>query len=288
METWFGRGGLAHVAQRLGELGAHRVLVLAPPSRRFVAEVVATLHAFEPSVFDGARVHVPAEVVEAADARLRELGADTIVAIGGGSPIGLGKALRLRHDVKFVAIPTTYAGSEMTSMFGVTHDRDKTTGRDPKVRPDLVVYDVAFTQDLPIALTVQSLFNALAHVVSVVSTGLLSAPDRADALAGAATVIRAIEDLLLAPTDARAREQAQRGASRCATECQWWLHSALAEVEVWSGHRRLTGGAGSDCRQLGLVHRRQLVHREYHPEWRTTGHQLRAVLRLHRRRALRR
>jgi homogentisate 1,2-dioxygenase len=202
--------------------------------------VLAALSAFSPAVFDGARVHVPADVVDAAAAKLRETGADTLVAIGGGSPIGLGKALRLTHDVRFIAIPTTYAGSEMTSVYGITRDGSKQTGRDARVKPDLVVYDVALTRDLPITLTVQSLLNAFAHVVStgaaaaassdadahVASPGEGRAPSRAratvgaasmtEALAAAATVLRAIEDLLLAPTDANAREAAMRGAAACA------------------------------------------------------------------------
>ncbi len=164
-------------------------------------------------VFDGARVHVPLEVVDAAEAVLD--GVDTIVAIGGGSPIGLGKALRLRRDVRFVALPTTYAGSEMTTMYGVTTGASKQTGRDPRVRPDLIVYDVELTRALPLALTVQSLVNALAHVVSAMSTGSL-ATDDAQAIAAATTVLRAIDALLIDPTDIDARVEAQRGASACA------------------------------------------------------------------------
>ena len=212
-ETIFQRDGLRVLATRLAELGTKRVLVISQPSRRHVDEVTLALAAFKPDVFDGARVHVPAEVVDAAAVRLAESGADTIVTVGGGSAVGLGKALRLRHDLRFAAVPATYAGSEMTTMFGVTRGRDKQTGRDPKVRPDIVVYDVALTRGMPITLTVQSLVNALAHVVSVVSTGL---EPREDALAAAATVVRAIEDLLLAPRDVTAREHALRGASACA------------------------------------------------------------------------
>lgn len=212
-ETIFQRDGLGLLAKRLGELGTKRVLVISQPSRRHVEQVTLALEQFQPEVFDGARVHVPAEVVDAAATRLRESGADTIVTIGGGSAVGLGKALRLAHGVRFVAVPATYAGSEMTTMFGITRGRDKQTGREAKVRPDLVVYDVALTRDMPITLTVQSLVNALAHVVSVVSTGL---EQREDALAAAATVVRAIEDLLLAPRDFAAREHALRGASACA------------------------------------------------------------------------
>nr|MBA3457396.1 iron-containing alcohol dehydrogenase [Deltaproteobacteria bacterium] len=103
-ETLFVAGGLSALATRLAELGTRNVLVLAPPSRRHVDEVLAALHAFAPVVFDQARVHVPAEVVDAASRLLTDSEADTIVAIGGGSAIGLGKALRLTHDVRFAAI----------------------------------------------------------------------------------------------------------------------------------------------------------------------------------------
>lgn len=212
-EMIFQRDGLRALAQRLGELGTQRVLVISQPSRRHVEAVLHALERFRPSVFDGARVHVPAEVVDAASAALDQAGADTIVTVGGGSAVGLGKALRLRHDVRFAAVPATYAGSEMTTMFGITRGRAKQTGRDARVRPDVVLYDVALTRDMPITLTVQSLVNALAHVVSVVSTGL---EPRDEALAAAATVVRAIEDLLLAPRDLAAREHALRGASACA------------------------------------------------------------------------
>ncbi|HEY5921296.1 MAG TPA: iron-containing alcohol dehydrogenase [Kofleriaceae bacterium] len=212
-ETIFQADGLPLLARRLGELGTKRVLVIAQPSRRHVDQVTFALERFSPQVFDGARTHVPAEVVDAAAKKLVETGADTIVTIGGGSAVGLGKALRLTHDVRFAAVPATYAGSEMTTMFGITRGRDKQTGKNPKVRPDLVLYDVGLTRDMPITLTVQSLVNALAHVVSIVSTGL---DEREDALAAAAIVVRAIEDLLIAPRDVNAREHALRGASACA------------------------------------------------------------------------
>jgi homogentisate 1,2-dioxygenase len=212
-ETIFQRDGLPLLARRLAELGTRRVLVIAQPSRRHVDQVTLALERFAPDVFDGARTHVPAEVVEAAAKKLAASGADTIVTIGGGSAVGLGKALRMQTEhLRFAAVPATYAGSEMTTMYGVTRGRDKQTGRDPKVRPDVVLYDVALTRDMPITLTVQSLVNALAHVVSVVG----SLEQREDALAAAAIVVRAIEDLLLVPRDVAAREHALRGASACA------------------------------------------------------------------------
>ncbi len=241
-ELLFVEHGFSRLAARLAELGVRRVLVITTPSRRHVDELLDALRPLEPSVFDGARVHVPAAVVEAAERRLREVGADGIVAIGGGSAIGLGKALRLSHSIPFAAVPTTYAGSEMTSMFGITRDRDKQTGRDPKVRPDLVLYDLSLTRDMPLALTTQSLCNALAHVVSALSTGSLESDARHEALRAASDVITAIDELTLAPDHDRAREHALRGASACA------LAFDQGKPGVQHGLAHLLGGA------LGVDH----------------------------------
>jgi len=205
--------GLPQLAERLRELGVRRVLILSSPSRRFVDQVAQAVPSFEPTVFDGARVHVPSDVVEGAARVLADKQADTVVAVGGGSAIGLGKALRLAHDVRFVAIPTTYSGSEMTSIWGITREGKKATGRDARVRPDLVVYDARLSVALPIGLTVQSLMNALAHPISALSTVSLTGDDRHQALATTATLLGAMEDLLLAPTDRAVRETAMRAAS---------------------------------------------------------------------------
>jgi homogentisate 1,2-dioxygenase len=212
-EVIFERGGVGRLAERLGEWGVRRVLVVCGGSRRFVDGVVAGLARFQPAVFDGARVHVPREVVDAATAALGA--ADAVVAVGGGSAIGLGKALRLgTRAIRFAAVPTTYSGSEMTCIWGVTRGTEKTTGRDDRVRPDVVLYDVTLSATLPIGLTVQSLLNALAHPIGALSSGSLAGEDRAQALQTAAALVRAIEDLLLAPSDLAAREAAMRAASQ--------------------------------------------------------------------------
>src|SRR5262249_38436389 len=129
--------------------------------------------------------------------------------------IGLGKALRLRAaDLRFAAVPTTYSGSEMTNIHGTTHAGEKKTGRDDRVRPDVVVYDPRLTAGLPVKLTIQSLMNALAHVLSVLASRPVGP---AAALPVAASLARAMEDLLLWPTAEPAREAAQRAASAAGT-----------------------------------------------------------------------
>lgn len=219
-ELIYVRQGISRLAERLTALGARRILVLSSPTRRFVDPIVEALHVVEPqaitAVFDGARVHVPAEVVDAATRALEEARADTLVSVGGGSAIGLGKAIRLTHQLRFAVVPTTYSGSEMTCMWGITRANEKTTGRDPRVRPDLVLYDATLTASLPIAVTVQSLLNALAHPVSALASGSLTGDDRSAAVTAAAAVVRVIEDLLLAPADLTLREEALRAASAAA------------------------------------------------------------------------
>jgi len=245
-ETIYARDGMARLAERLEAMGARRILVLSSPSRRFVDRVVDAIQALEPlavtTVFDHARVHVPAEVVEAAERAFEAARPDTVVAVGGGSPIGLAKALRLSRQVRFAAVPTTYAGSEMTSIWGVTRGNEKTTGRDARVRPDLILYDPTLTATLPLPVTVQSLMNALAHPVSALSTASLAGDDRAAALAAAAALVRVMEDLLLAPTDLGLREDALRAASAAAGA----LDAGKAGVQHAAAH--VLGGA------LGLDH----------------------------------
>jgi maleylacetate reductase len=111
------------------------------------------------------RRHVPEELAERARARFAELGADGLIAIGGGSAIGLAKAIALTTHAPIVAVPTTYAGSEMTAVYGLTAGGRKRTGRDEAVRPHTVVYDPDLSRGLPPEVAGPSVMNALAHCV---------------------------------------------------------------------------------------------------------------------------
>nr|AGO04547.1 putative maleylacetate reductase [Cupriavidus pauculus] len=108
-------------------------------------------------------MHVPVEAARAACAMAFELGADSVVAIGGGSTTGLAKAIALEMGLPVLAIPTTYAGSEMTAIYGLTDAGLKRTGIDVKVLPRIVIYDPELTYSLPVAVSVTSGINALAH-----------------------------------------------------------------------------------------------------------------------------
>ncbi len=162
----FGAGALDTVTEEVARLGASRALVLCTPEQRSMgADIVLKLGALSAGVFDGARMHVPVEVAEAARERAQRVSADCCVAIGGGSTTGLAKAIALTSGLPILAIPTTYAGSEMTPIWGLTEGGVKKTGRDPRVLPRTVIYDPALTLSLPVALSVTSGINAIAHCV---------------------------------------------------------------------------------------------------------------------------
>ena len=98
-------------------------------------------------------MHVPIETAREARELAAELGADCAVAIGGGSTIGLGKAIALEAPIPIIAIPTTYAGSEMTPIYGITEGGLKRTGRDVRVLPRTVIYDPDLTLTLPLGMS---------------------------------------------------------------------------------------------------------------------------------------
>ncbi|HSH88746.1 MAG TPA: maleylacetate reductase [Ramlibacter sp.] len=160
----FGAGSLSHLGAEIDLLGARKALVLSTPEQRDSGERVARMLGERAvGVFDRAVMHVPIEVARAARDVARKLGADCAVAIGGGSTVGLGKAIALDSGLPILAIPTTYAGSEMTTIYGLTEAGMKKTGRDPRVLPRTVIYDPELTLGLPPEMSVTSGMNAIAH-----------------------------------------------------------------------------------------------------------------------------
>jgi len=162
----FGAGTLSQLPDEVGRLGLSRVLVLATPEQEAGAQSLAgKLGARAAGVFSGARMHTPEETTEQAMAKAAEIRADGLVAVGGGSTTGLAKAIALRTNLPQIVAPTTYAGSEMTPILGETRAGKKTTLTSPRVLPEVVIYDVELTLSLPVAISVASGMNAIAHAV---------------------------------------------------------------------------------------------------------------------------
>ncbi|SCK28907.1 maleylacetate reductase [Variovorax sp. HW608] len=160
----FARGSFGRLASEIKLLGARRALVLCTPQQVAQAEKAsALLGPLSAGVYSGAEMHVPIESARQAREHAREVGADCAVAVGGGSTIGLGKAIALESSLPIVAVPTTYAGSEMTPIYGITEVGEKKTGRDLRVLPRTVIYDPELSIGLPLGMSVVSGINAIAH-----------------------------------------------------------------------------------------------------------------------------
>ncbi|MFE9021048.1 maleylacetate reductase [Streptomyces sp. NPDC007808] len=215
-------------------LGLRRVLVVCGTRGAHTARAVAD--ALGPrcvGVHDRARMHVPAEVADAAVRAARAAGADGCVAVGGGSSIGLGKAVALRTGLPLIAVPSTYSGSEMTPVWGLTEHGGKRTGRDARVQPRSVVYDPELTLSLPVPLSVTSGVNALAHAVEA-----LYAPDTSPLVQlmaedGVRALARALPEVAGEPTSLGARGRALYGAWLCGSclgATTMGLHHKLCHV----------------------------------------------------------
>ena len=236
MRVVFGPGSLAGLPDEVAALGLTRVLVLCSPEQEDTGEqVAAALGEKAAGVLAEARMHVPVEVAHRAQDLARELGADGCVAVGGGSAVGLGKAIALEHGLPVIAVPTTYAGSEMTPVWGLTEGGQKRTGRDRRVLPVSVVYDAELTLTLPAQMSATSGMNAIAHAVEGLyapdATPIVSLMAEEGARALAAALPRVVAD----GSDIDARAEAQYGA---------WLCGAVLAATTMSLHHKL-------CHTLG-------------------------------------
>ena len=236
MRVVFGAGALASLPEEVEAQGLSRVLVLCSPEQEDTGRVVAAaLGDRAAGVLAEARMHVPVEVAHRARALAAELGADGCVAVGGGSAIGLGKAIALEHDLPVIAIPTTYAGSEMTPVWGLTEGGEKRTGRDIRVLPKSVLYDAELTLTLPAGLSAASGMNAIAHAVEGLyapdATPIVSLMAEEGTRALAAALPRVVAD----GADLDARGEAQYGA---------WLCGAVLAATTMSLHHKLSHTLG--------------------------------------------
>ena len=146
---------------------------------------------------------------------VQEINADCIVAIGGGSTTGLGKAIAYRTDLPQIVIPTTYAGSEATPILGQTEDGVKTTLTDRKVLPEVILYDPELVATLPVGMTVTSALNAMAHAAEALYARDKSEDSSQLAVDGLTSFVKSLPKVMLDPEDLAAREETQRGAWAC-------------------------------------------------------------------------
>jgi len=209
-------GALEELPREIERLGAKRALVLSTAEQRAQAEDIARrLGSRAAGIFARAVMHVPIETARAAREEAKRIGADCAVTIGGGSTTGLGKAIALESELPILAIPTTYAGSEMTPIFGITEGGMKKTGRDPRVLPKTVIYDPALTVGLPVALSVTSGMNAVAHAAEGLYAQDANPIMSMMAEEGIRALARGLPRVVKAPQDLDARSDCLYGAWLC-------------------------------------------------------------------------
>jgi maleylacetate reductase len=239
----FGAGRRAAVAAEADRLGATRVFLITDAGAEAWGDELA--RALDGSLavrWTEVEQHVPLALAERARAAVTGSGADAVICMGGGSATGLAKAIALSHRLPILAVPTTYAGSEQTPIYGLTDDRHKQTGRDVAVLPRTVIYDPELTVGLPPHVTGPSAFNALAHSVEALWVPEANPVTTALALEGVRAIAGSLATAMAEPGDLDARAGLQYGA----------YLSGVALASTSTGlHHKLTHVLGGT---FGLVH----------------------------------
>lgn len=208
----FGTGAaVANTVTAIDELGAARVLLIADAFAVALADQIAERTRVVARIDDVVQ-HVPRERADAAEQLAIDTDADALLTIGGGSSTGLAKIVALRTSLPIVSVPTTFAGSEATDVWGMTKDERKITGSDPRVLPRVVVYDASLSKGLPRRLAISSGLNAVAHAVDGMWAPRADPVNRALGTEGLRALIPGLERLAADPDDVEGREQTLYGA----------------------------------------------------------------------------
>lgn len=232
--TRFGPGARYAITEEIEGQGARRALILTTPGQAHMAEQFTALCGpLAVGRFSGAVMHTPVAVSDKAAEYARQRDADMLISVGGGSAIGLGKAIALRTGLPQIAVPTTYSGSEATPILGQTQGGLKTTLRDPVVQPGVIIYDAELVATLPLPITVTSALNAMAHAVEA-----LYATDRTPlttlmAVEGLRAFHDALPGVRASPGDLTARGETLYGAWLCGTalgQTTMGLHHKLCHM----------------------------------------------------------
>jgi maleylacetate reductase len=204
----FGSGeAAANLTAQVASLGASNVMLIAAKAETHLADTIAKDIPVALR-YDDVVMHVPVEVAERGRAAAAGNNVDALVSVGGGSTTGLAKAIAMTTGLPIIAVPTTYAGSEATPVWGLTEGARKTTGIDQKVLPKVIVYDAALTMSLPVDLSVASGLNALAHCVDSMWAPNADPINAALAAEGIRSLAAGLPQVVADPMDLDGRERA--------------------------------------------------------------------------------
>ncbi|RFU65104.1 maleylacetate reductase [Peribacillus glennii] len=239
----FGADSINNIKAEVEALKSKKALVISTPGRLDIAKKIDDLLGDSSvGIFPDAVQHVPIETVENCLEIVDKVKADSLIAIGGGSAIGLAKAISLQSAIPIIAIPTTYSGSEMTPIWGITEKGQKKTGNDPIVKPQVVIYDPVLTTGLPKHISVTSGMNAIAHCVEGLYTRNSNPVITLIAEEGIRTLFAILPRILENPSDLEIRSEALYGS--------WLGGTVLGSVGMALHHKlcHILGGS------FGLPH----------------------------------
>jgi len=231
--TYFGYGKISILPDLLKDY--KKAMVFAGEiMENYVNDLIATLGQDRISQFSNIVQHVPETLVHEAQTRLNEVNPDVLISIGGGSSLGLAKALALECKLPIIAVPTTFAGSEQTNIWGITTQDGKTTGRSDWVLPKVVIYDPNMTINMPLQLAVTSAMNAMAHLMEAIYSPSGNPITRYNALLGMKELKNGLEGVAKSKTLTReANEKILFGAylaGKSLCEVAMSLHHKTAHV----------------------------------------------------------
>ena len=245
-EVIFGAGTLSRLSQAADQLGCQRFMLCTSKSLQASGHVSLLEEALGErlvAVFDRVQPHVQDVQMNEVFSFAIENNLEAIIGMGGGSPIGMAKAVsaalgkNTNMAIPVIAIPTTYAGSEMTPVYGVTHTNEnpprKVTAHDPNSIPRLVIYDPALTLNLPARLTASTGINALAHCIEALYSIRRNPLSTAAATAGVHHIFNALLRCYTHPDDLDARTEMLLGshlAGLSLASATMGLHHGLCHV----------------------------------------------------------
>lgn len=229
-----GRGAVDLVGDEVDRAQGKRALLVATPSAGSAAERVAdSLGSRLAARFDRPAPHTPVAVTTEVMNIVEQSRVDSVIAIGGGSAIGLAKAVSARTHMPQIAVPTTYAGSEATPVLGETEGGVKRTRRDPALAPGTVIYDPELTISMPVGLTRTSALNALAHAVEALWAPNATPVTDALATESVTGILAALPEVLADPSGSHGRRRLQQAAwlaGTCLAQSRMGLHHQLAHL----------------------------------------------------------
>ncbi|OBT71363.1 hypothetical protein VF21_09423 [Pseudogymnoascus sp. 05NY08] len=249
----FGSGTLLRLSSEVARLSLSTPLLLSTPEQvQQASQLKQLLDGKVAGSFSEAAMHNPLAITEKALAFAKSTNADSVISIGGGSTIGLGKAISIRTGLPHICIPTTYAGSEMTPILGETVDGKKTTRSDPRILPKVVIYDVDLTMTLPPSMSTTSGVNAIAHSVEALYAQNQNPIISLLALEGIKALASALPIIVSSPGDIPARQLALYGA--------WISGTCLGSVGMSLHHKLCHTLGGSFNMPHAITHTIILPH----------------------------